>query len=155
MPYRMRIYDKLIPELFSPFRLLSSSYGINGWARQIATDAWRQPLFFRVDSDIARPSLTPIFCDSTWFDAAPLATNSPTRDLYYPVTGTSIRKFQVARHAGRGPVRRSMPVEPGQSLAPWVDNMACHDGHVERAKLDNLWNYYWHKGWVPPATRPK
>jgi hypothetical protein len=48
-----------------------------------------------------------------------------------------------------------MPVEPGKTLGPWVNNLTCFDGHVERTKLDNLWNYYWHKGWAPPARRPE
>jgi hypothetical protein len=32
--------------------------------------------------------------------------------------------------------------------------MGFADGHVEAVKLQNLWTLYWHKGWVPPATRP-
>jgi hypothetical protein len=48
-----------------------------------------------------------------------------------------------------------MPVEPGKSLGPWVNNMVCYDGHVERAKLDSLWKYYWHKGWEPSPKRPE
>ena len=33
--------------------------------------------------------------------------------------------------------------------------MGLADGHVELAKLENLWNYYWHRDWEPPATRPQ
>jgi hypothetical protein len=28
------------------------------------------------------------------------------------------------------------------------------DGHVQKVKLENLWQYYWHLNWDPPATRP-
>jgi hypothetical protein len=28
------------------------------------------------------------------------------------------------------------------------------DGHVEFAKLDKLWEFYWHNGYRPPARRP-
>lgn len=116
-----------------------------------------QPFFFRIESAIEIPSLTPVFCDSATFTDGPTATNSPSRDLYSPADQgyVNISDFQLARHGRRSPARQSMPVAPGESLGPWVNNMACYDGHVERAKLDNLWNYYWHKGWMPPATRPK
>jgi prepilin-type N-terminal cleavage/methylation domain-containing protein/prepilin-type processing-associated H-X9-DG protein len=33
-------------------------------------------------------------------------------------------------------------------------NMAFADGHAELVQLQNLWQYYWHLNWVPPATRP-
>jgi prepilin-type processing-associated H-X9-DG protein len=32
-------------------------------------------------------------------------------------------------------------------------NMGFVDGHVEEDKLQNMWTYYWHAGWVTPATR--
>jgi hypothetical protein len=32
--------------------------------------------------------------------------------------------------------------------------MAFADGHGELVRLQNLWQYYWHLNWVPPATRP-
>lgn len=101
--------------------------------------------------------MTPVFCDSASFSALPLVTSSPARDLYSPNIGESLTfsNFQLARHGSRGPAHASMPVEPGKSLGRWVNNMVCYDGHVERAKLDNLWNYYWHKGWEPPAKRPE
>lgn len=157
MPYRFKIQDSI--GVSGPFRWLSSSYGLNSWMRRVASSSasWMEEVFFVVESAIEKPSLTPIFCDLASFTAGPRATNSPTKDLYFPgnIGVINISDFQLARHGGRGPARMSMPVAPGKSLGPWVNNMACYDGHVERAKLDNLWNYYWHKGWVPPVTRPK
>jgi hypothetical protein len=29
------------------------------------------------------------------------------------------------------------------------------DGHVELVKLDKLWDFSWHQGYVRPATRPR
>ncbi|MCI0538226.1 MAG: type II secretion system GspH family protein [Verrucomicrobiales bacterium] len=140
-------------------RWVSSSYGLNIWVRPQLD--WRDrataPFLFREESEIQKPSLTPVFCDSASFSAGPLVTSSPARDLYNPGASgaVNISDYQLARHGSRGPARASMPVEPGKSLGPWLNNMACYDGHVERAKLDNLWKYYWHKGWEPPAKRPE
>lgn len=155
MPYRFRIWDRI--GVSGPIRWLLSSYGLNTWVRTTASDQWMQQLFFRTESDIAKPSLTPIFSDSATFSAGPTVTNIPARDLYYPgnLSVINISDFQLARHGSRGPAHRSMPVAPGEVLGPWLNNMACYDGHVERAKLDNLWNYYWHRGWEPPSTRPR
>ena len=33
-------------------------------------------------------------------------------------------------------------------------NMGLADGHVELAKLMQLWNYYWNATWVPPVRIP-
>ena len=33
--------------------------------------------------------------------------------------------------------------------------MGMADGHVEMVRLENLWQYYWHLNWLPPATRPQ
>jgi hypothetical protein len=50
--------------------------------------------------------------------------------------------YQIARHGRRAPVRGSTPVAPGEPLGPWVNHLSCFDGHVERAKLDDLWSFY-------------
>jgi len=142
-----------------PVRWVLSSYGLNSWLRlQTPWKARSTERFpFQDESDIEKPSLTPLFGDSASFSCFPVATSSPARDLYSPSTptGYNINDFQLARHGSRGPAHASMPVEPGKPLGPWVNNMVCYDGHVERAKLDTLWNYYWHKGWEPPAKRPE
>jgi prepilin-type processing-associated H-X9-DG protein len=37
---------------------------------------------------------------------------------------------------------------------PGAVNLSFADTHVETVKLEKLWGLYWHKNWVPPATRP-
>jgi prepilin-type processing-associated H-X9-DG protein len=37
---------------------------------------------------------------------------------------------------------------------PGMVDVSFTDGHVEKVKLDNLWQLYWHVGYVPPAKRP-
>jgi hypothetical protein len=29
------------------------------------------------------------------------------------------------------------------------------DGHVDLVSLEKLWDLYWHRNYVPPATRPQ
>src|SRR5688572_23961919 len=152
-------YNRASIFMLVPVRSVSSSYGINHWVRPELEWHDRATAGFRFlnESAIEKPSLTPVFCDSASFSALPLVTSNPARDLYSPNIGESLTfsNFQLARHGSRGPAHASMPVEPGKSLGPWVNNIVCYDGHVERAKLDTLWNYYWHKGWEPPSKRPE
>lgn len=157
MPYRKLTQ---VPSRFGTASTwVSSSYGLNEWVRQTASPQM-ELLYFGVESAIEKPSQTPVFGDAVGLDAAPVATNTPARDLYYPydhrVSGIiNIADFQMARHGGRGPVHQSMPVGAGVSLGRWVNNLVLFDGHVERAKLDDLWKYHWHKGYEPPAIRPE
>jgi hypothetical protein len=62
--------------------------------------------------------------------------------------------FTIARHGRWGPARNSYPVAPGESLDPWVNHLSFYDGHVERVRLENLWQLDWHKDWTPPIIRP-
>ena len=61
-------------------------------------------------------------------------------------------RFCIARH---GSVRRPPPtlVLPGAPLVGGI-NMVFIDGHVEAVKLENLWQMYWSRGYVPPVKRP-
>jgi prepilin-type N-terminal cleavage/methylation domain-containing protein len=166
MPYRSEIYvrydlprDKLlIPEF------LLGSYTMNSWLRTPITDPqilmnvrqYRPHQMYPRDSAVTQPSVTPIFGDGTSEEAAP-ETNSPApRDLYWQrdIGLTFMHYFAIARHGRGGPARSSLPVEPGQPLGPWFNNMVLYDGHVERVRLDDLWKLYWHKEWVPPVVRP-
>ena len=115
--------------------------------------------WFRSEPDIAKPSLTPVFGDCVTWSVLPLSTNSPARDLYSDLTSspgqTAIARYTIARHGARGTAQRSMSVQPGEPLGSWVNNLVLYDGHVAGVKLDRLWEYYWHKQWEPPATRPR
>jgi prepilin-type processing-associated H-X9-DG protein len=44
-------------------------------------------------------------------------------------------------------------VTPGQRM-PGAINMGLADGHAELVQLEELWKYYWHLDWQPPALRP-
>lgn len=136
---------------------LFTSYGVNDWLQFSNVNAWLVPLFFRRDSAILSPRITPIFGDAQLFVGGPMEHHSPPRDLYseyYPGID-SIAHFMMARHGGGFTAKGSLPVPAGSSLAPWTTHLVCFDGHVESAKLDNLWTYNWHRQWVTPATRPR
>ena len=134
------------------------SYCYNGWlyfdmGRSMSADDAKK--VFTSESSIQAPSLTPFVGDAMWLDAWPEAADKPARNLYEGdgVAG-GIGRYCIARHAGRGAKVAPRKVEPGAPL-PGAINMACMDGHVETAKLDKLWEFRWHVGYTPPATRPK
>jgi hypothetical protein len=37
---------------------------------------------------------------------------------------------------------------------PGAIDLVCFDGHVESAKLEKLWGFYWNFNYAPPAQRP-
>jgi hypothetical protein len=90
-----------------------------------------------------------------WVDAWPLATDKPARNLYEGdgVSG-GIGRYCIARHGISSPRGAPRKMAPGDPL-PGAVGMALMDGHVETVKLDKLWDLYWHRNYVPPATRPK
>ncbi len=100
MPYRMLTEEYGEgPFLHIAARWVSSSYGLNTWVRP-QTD-WKDRstagFLFRHESDIQRPSLTPVFGDAADFSPLPVVTSRPARDLYSPAgAGYDISDFQLA-----------------------------------------------------------
>jgi len=152
MPYR------IINRQTGPSSPRVGSYGFNGWlARGTKTPPGETYLLlFRNESAILRPSATPIFAESLVDETLTWPTHPPGRDLYtaYDISASWMAWFTMARHGGPGTAHGSLPVAPGQSLGPYVNNIAFIDGHVQATKLDHLWNLYWHAQWEPPAVRP-
>ncbi len=141
----------------APAKKFTGSYGLNGWCyanRVIGSgvDAY----LFKKDSAIQKPSQTPMFLDSIWVDLWPIATEAPARDLYNGAYGggaTMMGRATIARHGGRGAAGAPRSVLPGRPL-PGAINIGFADGHSEVVKLENLWDYYWHLNYQPPAVRP-
>jgi prepilin-type N-terminal cleavage/methylation domain-containing protein len=135
---------------------LTGSFAINGWLYDstVLNFGERQDYLFGKESAIEKPSQTPVFLDAIWVDLWPLETDPPARNLYNPPysSASGMGRCTVARHGG-GFTRAPVSFPAGQVL-PGAINMGLADGHAELAKLQNLWSYYWHLGWVPPATRP-
>ena len=142
--------------------MLFGSYAYNGWLYSDMQfpdpDDPRHQLLFVTETSIQKPAQTPVFLDANWVDLWPLEIDRPSRDLYagipFAEPTDSMGRCTIARHGGRSAARAPRNVAPGQKL-PGAINMGLADGHVELAKLENLWNYYWHRDWEPPATRPQ
>jgi prepilin-type N-terminal cleavage/methylation domain-containing protein len=163
LPYRFMVptSNDGNPIFWPQTNIIVGSYAINSWLG--AKSNWTMdlvPFFFRSETQITHPSRTPMFADaqiSTVFPQAIVVTDLIPKDLYYfEVAGsTSMGNLTLARHGGPGTAHSSLPIVPGRSLGPYLNNVACFDGHVERVKLDDLWQMHWHKDWVPLAQRPQ
>ncbi|HXP62185.1 MAG TPA: prepilin-type N-terminal cleavage/methylation domain-containing protein [Dongiaceae bacterium] len=131
------------------------SYALNGWLYDRATfgGAAHPEYMMSKQSSIQKPSQTPVFVDAMWVDLWPLETSLPSRDLYNGSLETGMTRCTIARHGG---IAASAPrnFDIRQRL-PGSVNIGMVDGHVEPAKLENLWKYYWHLDWNPPALRPR
>jgi len=129
------------------------SYCYNGWFYYDL--GFEKEKVFGKDTAIEMPSSTPILGDAMWVDAWPEATDVPARNLYEgngPAGGMG--RYCIARHHVNSPRSAPRKLQPGDRL-PGAVNLGCTDGHVELASLENLWIFYWHKGYRPPAAHPK
>jgi prepilin-type processing-associated H-X9-DG protein len=137
------------------------SYAYNGWMygdKSISgfRQDWIMPdpnaVVFKKEESFQKPTLTPVFCDSIWVDGWPQETDAPARNLYTGLyTGASMGRMTIARHGACGGAPTLLPM--GQKMKGSI-NIAFGDGHAETARLENLWSYYWHLNWNPPANRP-
>ncbi len=136
---------------------MTGSYAINGWFYDGPDrGAAAQPNWlFGKESNIQKPSQTPMFFDAIWVDTWPTETDSPSRDLFDNTysTGAGMPRLTVLRHGGITPPKGTYNVNPGQVL-PGKINMGLADGHAEAIHLQALWTYYWHLDWVVPPMRP-
>ena len=138
---------------------LTGSYALNGWLYDSTVLNFNQRMdyMFGKESNIEKPTLTPVFMDSVWVDLWPQEQDAPIgnpHNLYNPPYSGSggMGRCVIARHGG-SPASAPRSVPLGQSL-PGGINMGMADGRAQLVKLDTLWNYYWHLGWNPPVTRP-
>lgn len=135
------------------------SYSINGWlytyqgASQWITDPADKDKFFAGDIAITTPSQTPMFMDANWPDTWPKATDMPPRDLRAGDPGTAMGRLTLARHGGKAASSAPKQVDIKQKL-PGSIYMTFADGHAELVSLENLWKFYWHRDYRPPAKRP-
>jgi len=133
------------------------SYALNGWMYKgdwtVQDNRPATANAFRKESEVVKPSQTPVFCDGMWVDAWPKETDPPARNLLEGATTLGfIQVVTIARH-GAGPKAEYAKVTAGSKL-PAAINIAFCDGHVALVPLERLWELYWHKTWNPPSTRP-
>lgn len=133
---------------------LQGSYAINAWF-YTGTGGVDPNKEFRTESAVRFTATTPIFMDSTWVDAWPLADDPPARNLYQgsDTPRGGIERLTIARHVS--PVGKSPRTWPaGQKPMPGGITVEFADGHAQIVKLEKLWDLYWHKDYIAPTTRP-
>jgi prepilin-type N-terminal cleavage/methylation domain-containing protein len=153
---------------------LACSYTYNGWFYSVngnagsgdgpaveqahvgTTNTW---VFFK-DTEIMRPSLTPVYADGMWQDSWPSESDAPAEDLLlganwlYDHSGKEVARIALPRH-GAGPAGGAPRnyTTKWNTLAPRGGvNVGTYDGHVELAKLPDLWTYEWHRNWRTSAV---
>jgi prepilin-type N-terminal cleavage/methylation domain-containing protein/prepilin-type processing-associated H-X9-DG protein len=143
---------------------IGGSYGQNFWllvaARIRASPGWAggfEPFYFKSQSEIAQPWLSPYLADGVWVVAGPQASNLPPTDLVAgdmssSFTGFGMSAFTIPHH---GSQPNPVPTDwPRAKPLPGAINVSFFDGHGEMVKLDRLWLLYWHKDYKPPGKRP-
>ena len=142
----------------------SGSYAINGWLSVDHTPVNPMTQFFyRREVDLNTPAMIPFFQDSIWYYVFPLESDQTMipSNLYTGYFGNrsqcrhGLGLCLIDRH-GRTPsasAPKAYPYRSGQVL-PGMINMVFADNHAEVVRLNNLWNYNWHKGWVAPRVHP-
>ena len=136
----------------------SGSYALNGWmyAGDWPDGAGLFPSVkhaYRVESDIRKASLTPMFCDSIWVDAWPQKTDRPALNLLTGDQSASagMSRITIARH-GSVPSPMPGPFRKPEGM-PGAINLVFADGHASSVALPNLWTLMWHKNWDNPNVR--
>jgi len=119
-------------------------------------------MFNKMDN-VKRPSETPMFFDALWPDAwadggSTLGAGDKldgAYDLYEGGFGVNssvmMGRLCFARHGIRTLAATKLVNVTAGTFLPGGVNIGCTDGHVEYAKLNTLWSYYWHALSVPQA----
>jgi prepilin-type N-terminal cleavage/methylation domain-containing protein/prepilin-type processing-associated H-X9-DG protein len=150
----------------APGEIRSSSYSLNDWIEkqgglwpQPPTDSLDAAWEFFSESQIQKPTLTPLVGDGIYYMSAPFESTPPPLNLY---AGSDINTwgnpeplyypFFITRH---GSHPEPIPTNwPRTKPLPGGVNMGFYDGHCELVKLEQLWQLYWHRDYAPPAKRP-
>jgi prepilin-type processing-associated H-X9-DG protein len=136
------------------------SYGINNWLYDVkvaVTLGWDNSgepgKFFAKDTAIRSPTTTPNFMDDIVTGANPRPTETPARNLFLGENIPTMARLTIPRHQFN-PQNAPRNHPPGSPL-PGGINMSFTDGHVEPVKLESLWTFTWHQGYVAPVQRPR
>ena len=149
-----------ITSLTEPAYNYNGSYGINNYLYNSSQVAANQAQFSDVnpqltwgnnDSAIATPSTTPFFTDNIRFGLSPEPTDTPAVNLFTGAVIPVMGRITIARHRLNNPHSAPHNIPVGQPL-PGGIIMGLVDGHVESAKLQNIWTYTWGKGWIPTSV---
>jgi prepilin-type N-terminal cleavage/methylation domain-containing protein len=135
--------------------LNTGSYTINGWLYSdnnsgFFTSPAEMSMYFNKDTQITRPTLTPVFTDGVWPDAWPKISDTiPTGSL---ATGFGQTKGEIARVLlARHPFLPNAMIVSGQPL-PGSDNMSYADGHARLIRMQDIKTVYWSQGYTPVTS---
>jgi prepilin-type N-terminal cleavage/methylation domain-containing protein/prepilin-type processing-associated H-X9-DG protein len=133
----------------------ASSYGYNSWLAGGMGNIISYPAgAYKNDSALKNAVMVPMFMDSMWINCDPTEKDAPARNLYTgDINKEGMARVTIARHGGRPASAAPRSVPAGTPLVGTID-IGFADGHVEQVKLENLWNYYWHRDWKTPHPRP-
>ena len=136
----------------------ASSYGYNKWLESSQYYGY-DPRNYNRETAVSHPALTPVFMDCAWINLYAETNDSPPLSLYDPIgnpgTGPAgLTRACIARHGGRPASAAPRKLAFGTTALPGSIVMGFCEGHVEPAKLQNLWTYYWHRNWVPSSPPP-
>jgi prepilin-type N-terminal cleavage/methylation domain-containing protein/prepilin-type processing-associated H-X9-DG protein len=142
---------------------MTSSYTVNTWIEPPGNFGWLIPIrnmnwIFTKESQIERPTRTPLAADGVDMFTQPTEIDWPSPDLYagigplYASDENTMEVMNIPRHGSRSrPASRNWPAS---APLPGAVNSSFCDGHAEAVKLDQLWQLYWHAGYAPPGERP-
>ncbi len=158
----------LIAGIFVPYLPVTNfgAFAFNAWLFDVVEYVIDQgppfPSYFRTPRDVVRPSQTPVLADANYYAVFPNPFDSPSTNLYeggmvfggggQPFVG-QMSSLAIARHGSRPASAAPRNFDISHRLPGMID-VALYDGHVEKAPLENLWNYYWSADWQIPPRRP-
>jgi len=134
------------------------SYGYNTWCySDIGLIGGASASYFRRDTAIVKPVLTPYFADCIWAQFTPNPTSSANPwDLYNGGAsgGSSLCAAAIARHGGASASQAPRSLPTGVANLPGRSNAGFADGHAEGVKLDAMWGLLWNATWPEGNQRP-
>jgi prepilin-type N-terminal cleavage/methylation domain-containing protein/prepilin-type processing-associated H-X9-DG protein len=141
----------------------SGSYAMNAWLytggfnssytrAPAPVDQWAYKKF----TNVKMSSTTPMFVDCPWVDLFPNEDDPPVSDLY-TAGGTAnpggLNRVFTPRHAWKSPKQAPKTFNIA-TKAPGAVNIGFVDGHAQSVKIEDLWNFDWHRNWKAPNKRP-
>jgi len=129
------------------------SFALNGYLYSNSAYGEASKMFTS-EASVKVPGLTPLFADAIWVDAWPVETDLPARNLFNgdSFAGGGLSRIAIPRHAAAN--SSALKNWNPKNTLPGAVDVGFMDNHVESARLEKLWSFYWHSKWNPPAKRP-
>jgi hypothetical protein len=89
-----------------------------------------------------------------WVDAWPVENRGPAKNQYDGNgAGLGFGRVTIARHGGASPASAPRNLTASSDMKG-ATTIVFYDGHASSTKLNKLWTFEWHDGWVLPGTIP-